>query len=172
MKDISERCDDYIQYAEAVKKFQDLDFYKQAKAEIDRLRARLAENEALQAENERLRCIISDIKDWDCDVSGGKGGSAEMALETHSKHSTTSGKPRPYKIERHEFGGGLQVKIGETRKEQARFAEQDAKAFGELADELRAFHWCVDACGHDGQLHLDKAREIARDAIKRLVNYI
>src|SRR5690606_27055151 len=45
MKDISERCDDYIQYAEAVKKFQDLDFYKQAKAEIDRLRTRLAEIE-------------------------------------------------------------------------------------------------------------------------------
>lgn len=45
MKDISERCADYIQYAEAVKKFQDLDFYKQAKAEIDRLRDRLAEIE-------------------------------------------------------------------------------------------------------------------------------
>lgn len=27
--------------------------------------------EALQAEVERLRCIISDLKDWDCDVRGG-----------------------------------------------------------------------------------------------------
>ena len=26
---------------------------------------------ALQAECEKLRCIISDLKDWDCDVSGG-----------------------------------------------------------------------------------------------------
>lgn len=32
---------------------------------------RLRDYEALQAECEKLRCIISDIKDWDCDVSGG-----------------------------------------------------------------------------------------------------
>lgn len=64
------------------------------------------------------------------------------------------------------------MKTGETRKEQARFAEQDAKAFDELADELRSFHWEVVSCGRDGQIHLDKARELARDAIKRLVNYI
>jgi hypothetical protein len=131
---------------------------------------RFDDYEALQAECEWLRETLRAV----CRRIGrdaGKGGSAEMALETHSKHSTTSGKPRPYKIEQHEFGG-LQVKIGETRKEQARFAEQDAKVFCELADELRSFQWCVDACGHDGQIHLDKAREIARDAIKRLVNYI
>ena len=64
------------------------------------------------------------------------------------------------------------MKISDYRKEQARFAEQDAKAFEELTEELRSFHWEVDACGRDGQIHLDKAREIARDAIKRLVNYI
>ena len=64
------------------------------------------------------------------------------------------------------------MKIGEYRKEQARFAKQDAKAFDDLADELRSFHFDVDACGNDGQVHLDKARELARDAIKRLVNYI
>lgn len=27
--------------------------------------------ERAEAENKRLRCIISDLKDWDCDVSGG-----------------------------------------------------------------------------------------------------
>lgn len=59
-----------------------------------------------------------------------------------------------------------------TRKEQAKLAEGDAKVFQELADELMSFHWEVDACGHDGQIPLDKARERARDAIKRLVNYI
>ena len=64
------------------------------------------------------------------------------------------------------------MKIGETRKEQAALAGQDAKVFDDLAEELRSFHWDVDACGRDGQIHLDKAREIARDAIKRLVNYI
>lgn len=64
------------------------------------------------------------------------------------------------------------MKIGETRKEQAKFAERDAKALDELADELRAFHWEVDACGHDGQIHLEKAQELAKGAIKRLVNYL
>lgn len=49
MKDISERFDDFIQYAEVTKKYQDLDFYKQAKAEIDRLRA----------ENEQLRMQLA-----------------------------------------------------------------------------------------------------------------
>lgn len=28
-------------------------------------------NKALQAERDKLRCIISDLKDWDCDVRGG-----------------------------------------------------------------------------------------------------
>lgn len=37
-------------------------------AEIERLRG---ENEALQVERDKLCSIISDIKDWDCDVSGG-----------------------------------------------------------------------------------------------------
>lgn len=32
---------------------------------------RLNDYEALQAECEKLRSIISDLKDWDCDVSGG-----------------------------------------------------------------------------------------------------
>lgn len=27
--------------------------------------------EPLMVENEKLRCIISDLKDWDCDVSAG-----------------------------------------------------------------------------------------------------
>lgn len=63
------------------------------------------------------------------------------------------------------------MKIGETRKEQASFALKDAKALDKLAYELRAFNWEV-ACGRDGGEHLEKAREIARDAIKRLVNYI
>lgn len=64
------------------------------------------------------------------------------------------------------------MKIGETRKEQARLAKQDAKALDELADELRAFHWEVDACGHDGQIHLERAQELSKGAIKILVNYI
>jgi len=42
-----------------------------AACDPDTIRALLAERDALNAENERLRCIISDIKDWDCDVSGG-----------------------------------------------------------------------------------------------------
>jgi len=62
--------------------------------------------------------------------------------------------------------------MSELRKEQAKLAEGDAKVFHELADELMSFHWEVDGCGHDGKIHLDKARELARNAIKRLVNYI
>lgn len=64
------------------------------------------------------------------------------------------------------------MKIGETRKEQAKLADSDRKTLEKLADELGAFHWEVDACGRDGQIHMDRARELARDAIKRLVNYI
>ena len=32
---------------------------------------RISDYEALQAECEKLRSIISDLKDWDCDVMGG-----------------------------------------------------------------------------------------------------
>jgi len=64
------------------------------------------------------------------------------------------------------------MRISELRREQAEFARQDSKALKELAEELRAFHWEVDACGRDGQIHLDKAREKAKDAVKRLVNYL
>lgn len=31
----------------------------------------VANNKALQAENEQLRSILIDLKDWDCDVRGG-----------------------------------------------------------------------------------------------------
>ena len=64
------------------------------------------------------------------------------------------------------------MRVSEYIREQAEFARQDAKALEELAEELRAFHLDVDACGHDGQVHLDKAREKAKDAIRRLVNYL
>lgn len=64
------------------------------------------------------------------------------------------------------------MKIGETRKGQAKLADQDRKAIDRLSDELRSFHWEVESCGRDGSDHLEKARELARDVIKRLVNYI
>lgn len=42
-----------------------------AACDPDTIRALLEERDALDAENEQLRCIISDLKDWDCDVRGG-----------------------------------------------------------------------------------------------------
>lgn len=42
-----------------------------AACDPDTIRELLEEREALQAECERLRSILIDLKDWDCDVSGG-----------------------------------------------------------------------------------------------------
>lgn len=62
--------------------------------------------------------------------------------------------------------------MSEPRKEQAKLAYGDAHIVEELAGWLRAFSFEVDAGGRDGRIELEKVRELARDAIKRIVNYI
>jgi hypothetical protein len=58
------------------------------------------------------------------------------------------------------------------KKEQAKLACSDAKVFHDLADQLLSFDFAVEVCGHDGDIEMQIANSIARDAIKRLVNYI
>lgn len=59
-----------------------------------------------------------------------------------------------------------------SRQETAQFAEQDAKLFYELAEELLNLNWVIDACGHDGKIEHDRVCAIAPAAIKALVNYL
>jgi len=46
MSTITKRLDQFIEYAQKTKKFSDVGFYKDCKAEVERLQARLVELEA------------------------------------------------------------------------------------------------------------------------------
>jgi hypothetical protein len=62
--------------------------------------------------------------------------------------------------------------LASTKTEIARFAHKDSKVFDDLAAELSSLNYAIEACGHDGVIEMEKVRVIAKDAIKRLVNYI
>lgn len=47
------------------------DAYLIAACDPDTIRALLEELDTLRTESERLRSILIDLKDWDCDVRGG-----------------------------------------------------------------------------------------------------
>ena len=58
------------------------------------------------------------------------------------------------------------------REEEAQLARGDYEACKEMAELLHSFTFEVQSCGRSGQEELDKAREKAKDVVKRLVNYL
>jgi hypothetical protein len=59
-----------------------------------------------------------------------------------------------------------------TKTEIASLAYKDSKVFDDMAAELSSLNYAIEAFGHDGVIEMEKVRVIAKDAIKRLVNYI
>lgn len=64
------------------------------------------------------------------------------------------------------------MKASESDKESAELAQSDMIVMDDLTHWLSAYHFEVNACGNRGELEMAKCRELARQAIKRLVNYI
>jgi hypothetical protein len=50
--------------------------------------------------------------------------------------------------------------------------KQDAERIRELADWLDAEIWETVSCGNDGIIEANRVREVARDVIKIVANYI
>lgn len=59
-----------------------------------------------------------------------------------------------------------------NREEAVELARQDRRLLEDLADKLGDYAFEVSACGRSGREQMGEARELARSAIKALVNYL
>ena len=59
-----------------------------------------------------------------------------------------------------------------SRQEAAELADEDARLLSRLEHKLAHFAFKVNSCGESGDAEMEKARELARQAIKVLVNYL
>lgn len=57
-------------------------------------------------------------------------------------------------------------------REAAVLAHSDMTVLDDLSGWLSAYHYEVEACGRKGELEREKCKSLARDAVKRLVNYL
>lgn len=62
--------------------------------------------------------------------------------------------------------------MNDIKREMAGLASRDAEILDELSAWLRAYEYEVAACGRCGDIESSKIKELSRDAIKKLVNYI